>query len=420
MKGLRLFLVLTLFVSVGLLFANGQNEQEVEKGSVTTLSMMVNFTADEAVTKELKKVIAEFNSSQDEIVVELIPPTGNYEQLMKTKMAANQLPDIFTTHGWSVARYSEYLLPLDNESWVSKISPAIKPVITDADGHVYVIPMDVDLSGIAFNKTVIDAAGVNIDMIKTWDDLFEAMEKVKAIGVTPVHIGGKDSWTIGNFFDWAAPSVMITDPDNNVADELVSGQFSTEKWEIVANLLKTMDDNGYLNVDKLTASWDDTQMAFAQGESAFEFFGNYVSAGAWGYNPDAEFGFFPVPAYYEGDAPTFITGERSAFGIWKDSAHTEEAKVFLDYLARPEICSRIATSNGIPAGLTDATSDMGPLTEYANKYANVAGYPFFDRAYLPSGMWDSMCMTGAGVLAGAMTTEDAAQEMLKDFNRLYK
>ena len=417
MKSFYKLVVVAFFATSGFLFANGQQE---ETSSISNLTMMINFSADSTVTGVISDVIAEFNESQSEISVELIPPTGEYEQVMKTKMAANQLPDLFTTHGWSVARYSEYLEILDNESWVNKISPAIKPVITDNNGHIYVLPLDVDLSGIAYNKSVIDKAGVDIDSIKTWEDLFDAMELVKASGVIPVHIGGKDSWTIGNFFDWAAPSVFVTDKNNSSATELISGTFDTEKWNIVAGFMKRMNDNGYLNVDKLTSTWNDTQMAFGNGESAFEFFGNYVITGALEYNPDAKFGFFPVPAYYEGDESTFITGEKTAVGIWKDSPNVEAAKIFLDYLATPEIVSRVATSNGIPAGLTDASSDMGALTVYADKYSHIAGYPFFDRAYLPSGMWDTMCITGAGILSDAMSIEDASAKMLEDFNRLYK
>jgi len=413
MKVFRMMMAAVLVLTTGFLFANGQQETDETSAELT---MMINFSADSPVSAVLEEVISEFNQSQDGITVELVPPAGDYEQVMKTKMAANDLPDLFTTHGWSVARYSDYLTPLENEVWAEKISPAIKPVITDSEGHIYVIPLDADVSGIAFNKTVTDAAGVDVDKIKTWDDLFDAMEKVKKSGVDPVHIGGKDNWTIGNFFDWAAPSVFITDKNNSSADELLSGTFDTEKWEIVAGFMKKMKDNGYLNVDNLTSTWADTQMAFGNGESAFEFFGNYVSVGGKETNPDADLGFFPVPAYYDGDVPTFITGEKTAIGIWKDSPNGAAAKEFLEFLAQPEISSRIATSNATPAGLTDASSDMGDLTIYAEKYASTPGYPYFDRAYLPSGMWDTMCITGAGILSGGMTIEEAANQMLADFN----
>ena len=58
---------------------------------------------------------------------------------MKTRMASQDLPDVFETHGWSVARYSEYLMPLNEESWASRIDEAILPVISDKNDNIYVL-----------------------------------------------------------------------------------------------------------------------------------------------------------------------------------------------------------------------------------------------------------------------------------------
>lgn len=50
--------------------------------------------------------------------VEFSAPGETYEELMKTKMAANDMPDVFDTHGWSVARYSDYLMPVNELDFV--------------------------------------------------------------------------------------------------------------------------------------------------------------------------------------------------------------------------------------------------------------------------------------------------------------
>ena len=109
---------------------------------------------------------------------------------MKTKMSANELPDVFTTHGWSVARYSDYLMPVNDLDWASDINDQIKPVITDSEGNMYVLPIDMDIAGIICNMTVLEEAGVNPDEIKTWDDFAAACDKIKAAGKTP----GKVLW----------------------------------------------------------------------------------------------------------------------------------------------------------------------------------------------------------------------------------
>lgn len=384
------------------------------------LTYMINYGAGEAITNATQVAVDAFNAANADIVVELISGSADYESLMKARMAANELPDMWATHGWSIARYSEYLTPLEDQSWADSLITVLKSVITDKDGHVYVLPIDVDIAGVAYNKDVVAKAGVDVTTIKNWDDMFAAMEKIKAIGVTPVHMGGKDSWTIGNFLDWAAPSVYITDANNYSGDDLKAGIFDTAKWEIVAGFMKALKDKGYVNVDVLTSTFGGSAQALGEGAVAFEFYGNYVVAEALTYAPDANLGFFPIPAYYTGDEPSLISGEHNTIGIWKDTKYPEQCKRFLAYLAQPEVMSALATSTGMAAGLTTATSDTGILTASYKLWSDAEAFGYFDREFLPSGMWDTMCSTGAGILSGDMTVKDAAKIMLRDFTQLYK
>lgn len=415
MKTFRALIAVTLLAASGFLFANGQEER-----NTTTLTLMVNFQAVEAVTVALEEVIADYHAANPGIEIELIPGTSDYEALMKSKMATNDLPDMWSTHGWSVGRYSEYLMPLEDQAWANDLHPAIEPVITDDNGHIYVLPLDVDMAGVPYNKDVVEAAGIDVADIKTWADMFEAMELIKAQGISPAHIGGKDVWPVGNFLDWAAPSVFVTDENNYSGDDLLAGNFDTAKWDLLSNLMKGLNDNDYLNVDNLTSTYSDSALALAQGQTAFLFYGNYVLAEAWSYAPDANLGFFPVPAFYEGDEPSLVSGERTTVGIWKDTENEAACKEFLNFLAQPENAAKIASANGIPAGLTTAKSDTGKLDSDYKRWASVGAFPYFDRAFLPSGMWDTMCSTGSGILSGSMTTDEANEKMLEDFNRMYK
>lgn len=383
------------------------------------LSMMVNFQSSEPVVVALQEAIDGFMAANPNIKVILTPGTSDYEALMKTKMATNDLPDLWSTHGWSVMRYSEYLLPIEDQAWVSDLHPSIEPVITNNDGQIFVLPMDVDVAGIAYNKDVLIAAGVDIAEVKTWDQFYDAMEAVKNSGVTPIHMGGKDNWTVGAFFDWLAPSLYITDETRYKGDELLAGTFDTDVWTEGAELCIELADKGYLNVDMLTSGFSDSARSLAEGSSAFVILGNYVITEALTYNADANLGFFPVPAYYEGDEPSLISGERTAIGIWKDSPNKEAAKQLLTYLAQPDVMAKVATANGVPAGLTTATADTGILKDSYEQWQDVEAFPYFDRAFLPSGMWDTMCTTGTGALSGEMTPEEVSQQMLSDFNKLY-
>lgn len=352
--------------------------------------------------------------------VDFQAPGEKYEELMKTKMSSNELPDVFTTHGWSVARYSEYLMPVNDMDWADDINEQIKPVITDKEGNMYVLPVDMDIAGIVCNMTVLEEAGVNPDDIKTWDDFAVACDKIKASGKTPIHMGGKDNWTIGQFFDWASPSFYITDEKNSQAEDLKDGKFDTATWEKVAGLMDKWVKAEYFNEDVLTADYNSDTTALADGSTAFCFYGNSAVVDAHKVNPDAKIGMIAIPSASADDEPSLIAGEDIAVGVWKDSKVQDKAVELLNYLARPEVMKSIAEAAGNKAGLNGVDVEIGEIGQYYDKYADVETFPYFDREYLPSGMWDVMCATGADVLAqkdGAV--KNAAKTMEQNFNDKY-
>lgn len=406
-KSLSLLVVGILLTIIGC----GKDEEK------KTLDMRVNFRESDVVYQVMEELIDEYEKMNPDVEISY-ESTPDYESAMKARMASNDLPDLLTTHGWSVMRYSEYLEPLTDEEWVANLVPAIKPVITDENGDIFVFTPDADVSGIIYNKTVTEKAGVDVDEILTWSDFMAACEKISATGVTPVRMAGKESWGIGQYFDWMTPAIFVSDERNYHGDDLKSGKMDVELMTLSTSYLKELQTKEYLNPDAITASYDEVQEALANDQAAFAFYGNYVITGALDLNPDAKLGFFPLPAWYEGGERVLITGERNAIGIWKDSEYKEEAKDLLNFLAKPENVARLASANGIPAGIKGVASDTGTLKGDYEKYSEVRGTPFFDRAYLPSGMWNSMCAAGGSVLAGEATPREAAERMVADYNKL--
>lgn len=393
--------------------AKAPKESEPAKEKVE-LTFMTNVVGEKATA--LETAVKGFETETG-YTVEFSAPGDSYEELMKTKMSANELPDVFTTHGWSVARYSEYLAPINDLDFASRISDQIKPVITNADGEMFVLPIDIDIAGMVYNQDVLAAAEVAVEDLKTWADFEEACDKIKESGVEPMHIGGKDSWTIGQFFDWVAPSFYVTDEANSKAAELKAGTFDSAIWTEISQMMADWTEAGYFNVDVLTADYMSDIDALATGQTAFCFYGNSSIMDAENVNAEANLGMMPIPANVEGDEPSLIAGESIAIGAWKDSPNLVAAQELLSYLARPEIASEIAKTAGNSSGLNDVDVELGDIKVYYDKYKSVETFPYFDREYLPGGMWDVMCATGAEILAqNADAVENAAKVMEQNFN----
>lgn len=396
---------------------NEGKEEKAEKKGGDTITFATNVVGEKA---EALEAACKAFEEETGYKVDFQAPGSSYEELMKTKMSAKELPDVFTTHGWSVARYSEYLMPINDREWAANIDEQIKPVITNKDGDMFVLPVDKDVAGIVCNMTVLEEAGVNPDEIKTWEDFGAACEKIKAAGKTPVHMGGKDNWTIGQFFDWAAPSFCVTNEKDNQKDALKEGKFDTAAWEKVAGLMDEWVKAGYFNEDALTADYNSDMKALAEGTAAFGLYGNSAVVDTLKVNPDAKIGMMPIPSASADDEPSLIAGEDIAVGVWKDSKVKDQAAELLDYLAKPEVMKKIAEAAGNKAGLAGVETEIGAIGEYYDKYADVETFPYFDREYLPSGMWDVMCATGADILAQKSdAVSNAAKTMQQNFNDKY-
>lgn len=300
--------------------------------------------------------------------------------------------------------------PYAEQEWYQK-------AVDDA-GKVYVLPMDQEKTGPVYNVDILKEYGVEVPM--TWDQLLAACETIKtksAEKVTCVHMGGADSWPVGQYYDFFSTPLAIS-PATNDAQALLDGTYDWTRYVVLSKNLLTLKEKGYLNKDALTAKYLDSAQALAEGKAAFGFYGPFLCEEALKTNPELNCGLMPIPALVEGDAPTFAGGELTTWGVWKDSKNIDAAKKLVAYYAKPENIVAVANSNRVPAGLTGVQVDAGYLTQYYTQYADLRTFTYFDRVYLPNGMWDVLCRAGQDVLAGGATPEQVTETIKQEFERL--
>ncbi|MBO9599052.1 MAG: extracellular solute-binding protein [Cohnella sp.] len=393
--------------------AGDKAEPSGEKKKVTLFSA----TADKPVQEAYKQIADAFTKENPNIEIELNFPGSEYENMLKVKMAANDLPDIWDTHGWAKVRYGNYLADLKDEAWTSNLTDTIKNVVTDEQGKVYALVLSEAKDGLTYNADVLAKYG--IEPPKTFDELMAAAEKIKTESkgdVTPFYFSGIDDWMVGQFFDYFATSLLIS-PAQNEAQNLLDGKMDWSKWTALPAKFKEMSDKGYINKDVLTAKYSDLAPLFAQDKVAFTLLGPSFADEVHKINPDVKIGFMPVPSMVAGDEPNFSGGERLTMGAWKDSKNLAEAKQVIAYFSQPENMAKFAQATKLPPGLNGVTVDH-EFSPYYEKYASVRVFPYFDRVYLPNGMWDVLCKSGTALIAGQMTAEQYSDKMKQEVERL--
>ncbi len=178
---------------------------------------------------------------------------------------------------------------------------------------------------------------------------------------------------------------------------------------------------GYFNPDYSSATADDMARALANDQTAFVFSQNAVANDALQYSPDANLGFIPVPSATS-STPLLIGGEMNAYGISKTSKNMAGAKAYIAFLAEPENASILAEAAGNLPGLTNATAALGALQPSFDAYVASGDYPlvpYFDRVYLPNGMWNTMVTTTDSVITGQSDVAGAVRQMGSDFASLW-
>jgi raffinose/stachyose/melibiose transport system substrate-binding protein len=379
-----------------------------------TLYSGVSEDAEKAVIEEMAAAFEE----ETGISIDVNFPGTGYEDQMRVRMASNDLPDLFDTHGWAINRYGEYVADLSEMDWVEHFDPSMAPILKDEAGKVYAFPINQAKDGIMYNAPLLEEYG--IELPKTLSEWVQAMEEIKEKSngeVTPLWIPGGNQYTIAQILDQLSTPLLVTAETNNYEQELLDGSFDWSNYTFLPEFMKELQEKGLINTDVLTASEAQRVELMAQNKIAFVFAGGAFGPAVTELNPDIKVGTFPVPAIWEGDEPSWIGGERNTFAVFKDSKNLDEAKQFIEFITQPENAKKIAEATSLPSGLTNVEAE-NYYTEFYDHWSHIKIQPYFDRVYLPSGMWDVYATTGQELLSNVKTPDQVSEEMAAEYLRL--
>lgn len=359
-----------------------------------TIQVAVNYTNSQLTVFE--ELIDKF-TAETGIQVELLTPGSEFEAQLKTMMAANQMPDVWSTHGWSLNRYSEYLKSVNDQAWFNTVDvEALSGVMADANGTFYALGLSCVPQAVEFNADVLEKAGVDPYSIVTWSDFEAACDKILAAGFCPVATGGSGTGRFNAICGEIMPTFWCIDGAKyDLGSALMDGSFDCQAYlPELLQLFIGWNEKGYFNEDVLTLDNAGLQQMLGAGECAFILRSLSNITSARNYYPEANLGFLPVPTSGNGK-PVIEIGEGDAFGVWKDTQHEEACWKLLAFLAEPENAKTLVEATGNIPTIENVTLDGSYAYECYKKclesYGDNLQYDdIFDRKYLPSGMYSVM------------------------------
>lgn len=114
------------------------------------------------------------------ITLETVGGGDDIGPVLKSRMQSNTLPTIYNVGGPSdIEIYIDYLEDLTAEPWVKTAGAGVLNNAT-ADGKVYGLPYAIEGFGLAYNKEIFEAAGVDCSALNSFASIEAAMAKVDA------------------------------------------------------------------------------------------------------------------------------------------------------------------------------------------------------------------------------------------------
>ncbi|WP_296665150.1 hypothetical protein [Demequina sp.] len=225
--------------------------------------------------------------------------TGTFLQNYTTAMASGDAPTIFYT-------LQEIPDIADNMmDWTGQPLAALAQGDTLVAGQVgdkqVGIPSTVEAFGLLYNKTVLDAAGVDPMSVHTTSALQDAFDAVAAVdGVeAPMFFSGL-WWSLGAHFTnvYHANSADTHEGRFAILDELKGGTkdlAADPVWNEWVDTIDMLKSNNSANASIADDNYDTAVSDLSAGSVGFWFMGNWAEPNLLEFGPDNEYGIMPLP-----------------------------------------------------------------------------------------------------------------------------
>jgi len=270
----------------------------------------------------------------------------------------SQAPDIIKWHEGERMRYYAQRGLLEDISsdwqkngWNTSFASLKEP--SSYAGKQYAVPTDYFSWGLFYRKDLFEKAGIKGEP-KTWQEFLDDCKKLKAAGITPIAVGGRDSWTLAAWFDYIdlrlngyAFHMQLMDGKIPYTDPRVKKVY--EAWKVLI-------DNKYFVDNSLSYTLDSAQPLLIQGQAAMMLMGTFISGG-FADGVKSKIGYFQFPVM-DPKQPIAEDGSADCLNIPARAKNKADARRFLAFMSRPEMNGALAKAFGsLPANNQAAVPD---------------------------------------------------------------
>lgn len=237
------------------------------------ISWLLSRPADGGVITTMEQIADEYAEEHPGFALNLVttPDRPSYIQKYETLAAANKLPELFDTDATPFAQKlagQDRMVDVDVLLEDLGMSDAYREAALNYqrfdDGSLYMVPFEFQLEFFWYNKDIFEAAG--IETPATLDDFPAMCQALRAEGVTPIALDGKDQWPLERYM--AYYPFRMSGPE--YVQDLKNGDasFSDPEGVAAAEWLHSLGEAGCFQEGFSSTGYADAQALFTTGDAA--------------------------------------------------------------------------------------------------------------------------------------------------------
>lgn len=409
-------------------FAEGQEEKEP-----VTIRVLTRWTGTDSMTPLFQEIKESFQEEYPWITIQddSINEESAYLNVLSTAIATGDMPNIFyipTVMGCLEYAKSGLLLDVstlfEDEEWYGGFNEGVFSAFDYSSYGVegcYAVPFSLGVEGIYYNKALFAEAGIET-VPETMEEMYEAIEKLKAIDIIPFAVGADETWRAGHILNW------LTYKTAGVQYTMDIGA-RTAKWTdelMVESLQNYLDlkEAGAFQDNYEGVTYEEEQNLFFSGQAAMDVNGTWFIGNCNDSAISEEIGMF-APPYYE-DRPELasdgiIYPQAFCLDGTCDDAEKEAEILFIKYMTGAYYEERMAKDiqlipvrGDIDTSSIDSDSLFYQAMDIANSLTMYSGDTTdYDTV---TSMCDYVRNTLIGMSLGQMTAEEAAASIQSEID----
>ena len=298
-----------------------------------------------------------------------------FKTKLTTQMQSGTPPDLFQSWGGGTMAAPAAAgmlkdITADVAPWKDTVNAGAMSIYA-YNGKQYGVPWDMGMIGFWYNKKLFSDAGISAPPA-TWDELVTDMGKLKAKGVAPLAIAGKDMWPSMHLWTYLLLRIGGSDA---LQQMIQSGDWNTDACKAAGDAVLKLNDLKPYQDGYKSATYDNEAAAVGNGKAAMELMGQWApgvqvadSTSKKGLGSDL--GWFPFPAV-TGGAGAATDGVGGGNGIAVGKNAPPEAVDFLKFFSSVENADSLNSSTP-PTALSPVIGTESTVTD-PNLQAVLAG-----------------------------------------------